>query len=148
MAAAIGAELPVTHPVGSMVVDIGGGTTEVGVIATGGLSLSMSVRVGGDRMDEAISSYAAQSQSADRRGHGGAREAATGRRADRRKRAGSPRRDQGPRSGQGRPAEMTITREEIVEALAEPVGQIVEAVRAALEQTLPKSRRTSSTAAL
>jgi rod shape-determining protein MreB len=46
MAAAIGADLPVTHPVGSMVVDIGGGTTEVGVIATGGMSMSMSVRVG------------------------------------------------------------------------------------------------------
>ena len=57
MAAAIGAELPVIHPVGSMVVDIGGGTTEVGIIATGGLAMAMSARVGGDRMDDAIVSY-------------------------------------------------------------------------------------------
>ena len=57
MRAAIGADLPVTHPVSSMVVDIGGGTTEVGVISIGGMTLSTSVRVGGDKMDDAISSH-------------------------------------------------------------------------------------------
>src|SRR5215203_1770572 len=57
MAAAIGAGLPVADPIGSMVADIGGGTTEVGVISLQGLAYSRSVRVGGDRMDEAISSY-------------------------------------------------------------------------------------------
>jgi rod shape-determining protein MreB len=57
MAAAIGAGLPVTEPIGSMVVDIGGGTTEVGVISLRGLAYSQSARVGGDKMDEAISSY-------------------------------------------------------------------------------------------
>ena len=57
MAAAIGAGLPVAEPIGSMVVDIGGGTTEVGVISLQGLAFSRSARVGGDRMDEAISSY-------------------------------------------------------------------------------------------
>src|SRR5690606_3862167 len=57
MAAAIGADLPVTQPVGSMVVDIGGGSTEVGVLSVGGLAVSLSVRVGGDNMDEAITAY-------------------------------------------------------------------------------------------
>src|ERR1700751_2460855 len=57
MAAAIGAGLPVTEPIGSMVVDIGGGTTEVGVISLQGLPFCRSSRIGGDRMDEAISAY-------------------------------------------------------------------------------------------
>ena len=57
MAAAIGAGMPVTEPVGAMVVDIGGGTTEVAVLSLGGLAYSNSVRVGGDKLDEAISSY-------------------------------------------------------------------------------------------
>ena len=57
MAAAIGAGLPVTEPTGSMVVDVGGGTTEVAVLSLGGLVYSRSVRVGGDKMDEAIAGY-------------------------------------------------------------------------------------------
>src|SRR5688572_8852434 len=57
MAAAIGADLPVTDPMGSMVVDIGGGSTEIGVLSVGGMSSSLSERVGGDQMDEAIMSY-------------------------------------------------------------------------------------------
>jgi rod shape-determining protein MreB len=57
MAAAIGADMPVTEPVGSMVVDIGGGTTEVAVLSLRGLAYTTSVRVGGDKMDEAIVSY-------------------------------------------------------------------------------------------
>src|SRR3712207_8500191 len=57
MAAAIGADMPVTQPIGSMVVDIGGGTTEVAVLSLRGLAYTTSVRVGGDKMDEAISSY-------------------------------------------------------------------------------------------
>lgn len=57
MAAAIGADMPVTEPIGSMVVDIGGGTTEVAVLSLRGLAYSTSVRVGGDKMDEAIVSY-------------------------------------------------------------------------------------------
>src|SRR5690606_19121179 len=57
MAAAIGADLPVTDPMGSMVIDIGGGSTEVGVMSVGGMSLSLSERVGGDQMDEAIMSF-------------------------------------------------------------------------------------------
>ena len=57
MAAAIGAGLPVTEPTGSMVVDIGGGTTEVAVLSLGGIVYARSVRVGGDKMDSAIISY-------------------------------------------------------------------------------------------
>ena len=57
MAAAIGAGLPVNEPTGSMVVDIGGGTTEVAVLSLGGIVYSRSVRVGGDKMDEAIIAY-------------------------------------------------------------------------------------------
>jgi rod shape-determining protein MreB len=57
MAAAIGADLPVSEPTGSMVVDIGGGTTEVGVISLGGMVYAGSVRVGGDKLDEAIINY-------------------------------------------------------------------------------------------
>ena len=57
MAAAIGANLPVTEPTGSMGVDIGGGTTEVAVVSLGGIVYSRSARVGGDQMDEAIIAY-------------------------------------------------------------------------------------------
>src|SRR6476659_8881152 len=57
MAAAIGAGLPVIEPIGSMVVDIGGGTTEVGIVSLRGLAYAQSARIGGDKMDEAISSY-------------------------------------------------------------------------------------------
>jgi rod shape-determining protein MreB and related proteins len=68
MAAAIGADMPVTEPIGSMVVDIGGGTTEVAVLSLRGLAYTTSVRVGGDKMDEAISLLRPpQSQPADRR---------------------------------------------------------------------------------
>jgi rod shape-determining protein MreB and related proteins len=139
MAAAIGADLPVTHPVGSMVVDIGGGTTEVGVIATGGMSMSMSVRVGGDRLDDAIASYV-------RRNHNLLIGEATAERvklelgAARLGEDGSvpDTRIKGRDLAKGVPQEMTISRAEIVEAVAEPVGQIVEAVRSALENTPPE----------
>ena len=62
MAAAIGAGLPVTEPTGSMVVDIGGGTTEVAVLSLGGIVYARSVRVGGDKMDEAIIAYIRRNQ--------------------------------------------------------------------------------------
>jgi rod shape-determining protein MreB len=139
MAAAIGADLPVTHPTGSMVVDIGGGTTEVGVIAIGGLSMSMSVRVGGDRMDEAIAFYV-------RRNHNLLIGEATAERV--KMQLGAARLcGSGPVPvaiikgldlAKGLPREISISQTEIVEALTEPVGQIVEAVRGALENTPPE----------
>lgn len=139
MAAAIGADLPVTEPVGSMVVDIGGGTTEVGVISIQGLTMSTSVRVGGDRMDEAITA-------AVRRTHNLLIGEATAERV--KQRLGSARMPEdglgetaiikGRHVARGVPAEVEITEAEIAEALAEPVGQIVQAVRVALESTPPE----------
>lgn len=139
MAAAIGADLPVTYPIGSMVVDIGGGTTEVGVIATGGLSMSMSVRVGGDRMDDAISSYV-------RRNHNLLIGEATAERIKMQLGAAQFYGDgpapmaiiKGRDLARGVPREITISQTEVIDALMEPVGQIVEAVRAALENTAPE----------
>jgi rod shape-determining protein MreB len=139
MAAAIGADLPVTYPVGSMVVDIGGGTTEVGVISVGGLSMSMSVRVGGDRMDDAIASYV-------RRNHNLLIGEATAERV--KMQLGAARRCgdgpvptaiiKGRDIAKGVPREISISQTEIIEALAEPVGQIIAAVRTALENTAPE----------
>ena len=139
MAAAIGAGLPVTEPTGSMVVDIGGGTTEVAVLSLGGIVYSQSVRVGGDKMDQAIIAYI-------RRTHNllvGERS------AERIKEAiGSacP-----PEEGEGRtmeikgrdllhgvPKELIISERQIAESLAEPISQIVEAVKSALEHTAPE----------
>ncbi len=139
MAAAIGADMPVTQPVGSMVVDIGGGSTEVGVISVGGLSMSMSARVGGDRMDEAIASYV-------RRYHDLLIGEATAERI--KKEFGRALLDEGsvatPILIKGRhiirgvPTEITITQAEICEALSEPIALILEAVRKALETTAPE----------
>ena len=139
MAAAIGAGLPVTEPTGSMVVDIGGGTTEVAVLSLGGIVYAQSVRVGGDKMDQAIIAYI-------RRTHNllvGERS------AERIKEAiGSacP-----PEEGEGRtiaikgrdllngvPKELIISERQIAESLAEPISQIVEAVKSALEHTAPE----------
>jgi rod shape-determining protein MreB len=139
MAAGIGADLPVTQPVGSMVVDIGGGTTEVGVISIEGMTMSMSVRVGGDRMDEAITA-------AIRRNHNLLIGEATAERV--KLELGIARMAKGSRErtavikgrdiARGKPREIVITQAELAEALAEPVGQIVQAVRSALENTPPE----------
>ena len=139
MAAAIGANLPVTHPIGSMVVDIGGGTTEVGVISIGGMHMSASVRTGGDHMDEAITS-------AIRRCHNLLIGEATAERV--KKEIGSALLMNGKKAAacqikgrdivRGVPREISVTGEEIAEALTDPVGQIVEIVRSALENTAPE----------
>ena len=139
MAAAIGAGLPVTEPSGSMVVDIGGGTTEVAVISLGGIVYSRSVRVGGDKMDEAIISYI-------RRNHNLLIGKST---AERIKMdigaAAAPDDNDGPwREVKGRdlmngvPREIVVAQRHIAESLLEPVGQIVEAVKVALENTPPE----------
>ena len=139
MAAAIGAGLPVSEPTGSMVVDIGGGTTEVGVISIQGLTMSSSVRVGGDRMDEAITA-------AVRRNHNLLIGEATAERV--KQQLGSARAPsdgvgetaliKGRNITRGVPAEVQITEAELAEALSEPVGQIVQVVRTALENTPPE----------
>jgi rod shape-determining protein MreB len=139
MAAAIGADLPVSQPTGSMVVDIGGGTTEVGVISIQGLTMSTSIRVGGDRMDEAITA-------AVRRNHNLLIGEATAERVKQLLGSARPPADgvgataliKGRNVARGVPAEVEITEAELAEALAEPVGQIVQVVRTALEKTPPE----------
>ena len=139
MAAAIGADLPVNDPTGSMVVDIGGGTTEVGVISIQGLSMAMSVRVGGDQMDDAIAA-------AVRRRHNMLIGEATAERV--KKAAGAACSAAGDADtmivikgrdvARGRPREIEVSQALLIEALAEPVDQIVLAVRRALENTPPE----------
>ncbi|OJU60133.1 MAG: rod shape-determining protein [Altererythrobacter sp. 66-12] len=138
MAAAIGADLPVTRPIGSMVVDIGGGSTEVGVLSVGGLSVSLSVRIGGDQMDDAIAAYV-------RRNHNLVIGEATAERvkfnigaAMLAEGTGREAKVRGRDVVRGVPTEKTVNEAEIVEALSETVSQIVEAVRRALEITAPE----------
>lgn len=139
MAAAIGAGLPVTEPTGSMVVDIGGGTTEVAVISLGGIVYARSVRVGGDKMDDSIISYI-------RRVHNLLIGESTAERIKKEIGSACP-----PADGEGRtmqirgrdlmngvPKEIVITERQVSESLAEPVGQIVEGVKVALEHTAPE----------
>ena len=139
MAAAIGAGLPVTEPTGSMVVDIGGGTTEVAVLSLGGIVYSRSVRMGGDKMDEAIIAYI-------RRNHNLLVGEGSAERIKKEIGSACP-----PEDGEGRileikgrdlmngvPKELVITERQIAESLAEPVGAIIEAVKVALEHTAPE----------
>ncbi len=139
MAAAIGAGLPVTEPTGSMVVDIGGGTTEVAVLSLGGIVYARSVRVGGDKMDEAIIAYI-------RRNHNLLVGEASAARIKETIGSACP-----PEEGDGRtmeikgrdlmngvPKELIISERQIAESLAEPVGAIIEAVKVALEHTAPE----------
>src|SRR5579871_2844971 len=134
-----GARRPVTEPTGSMVVDGGGGTTEVAVLSLGGIVYCRSVRVGGDKMDEAIIAYI-------RRNHNLlVGESSAGRI---KKEIGSACM---PEDGEGRlmeikgrdlmngvPKEIVISERQVSESLAEPVGSIVEAVKVALEHTAPE----------
>ncbi|WP_025290410.1 rod shape-determining protein [Sphingomonas sanxanigenens] len=138
MAAAIGAGMPVTEPRGAMVVDIGGGTTEVAVLSLQGIAYSASVRVGGDRMDETIASHVRRAHNlmigeitAERVKHGiGAATMPAG--------EGRRMTVKGRHLVTGRPSEIEITEAEVAEALIEPVGQIRSAVMAALENTAPE----------
>ena len=139
MAAAIGAGLPVTEPVGSMVVDIGGGTTEVGVISLKGLAYGQSARIGGDRMDEAITAYV-------RRNYGLLIGEATAERVKKEIGVAKPPPEgngllahvRGRDVARGVPKEITLNQAEIAEALAEPVARIVHIVRVALEGCQPE----------
>ncbi len=139
VAAAIGAGLPVTDPTGSMIVDVGGGTTEVAVLSLGGIVYSCSVRVGGDKMDEAIIAYI-------RRNHNLLIGEGSAERIKKETGSACP-----PEDGEGRtveikgrdlmngvPKELIISERQIAESLAEPVGAIVEAIKVALEHTAPE----------
>ncbi|MED5395972.1 MAG: rod shape-determining protein [Pseudomonadota bacterium] len=139
MAAAIGAGLPVTEPTGSMVVDIGGGTTEVAVLSLGGIVYSRSVRVGGDKMDEAIIAYI-------RRNHNLlVGEGSAARIKEDIGSACPPEDDDGQTMEikgrdlmNGVPKELIISERQIAESLIEPVGAIIEAVKVALEHAAPE----------
>ena len=139
MAAAIGAGLPVTEAQGSMVVDIGGGTTEVAVLSLNGIVYATSVRVGGDKMDEALIGYI-------RRNHNLLIGEATAERI--KKEIGTA---MVPENGGGEtmlirgrdlmngvPKEIEIDQAQVAEALSEPVSAIVEGVKVALEQIAPE----------
>ena len=137
MAAAIGANLPITEPISNMVVDIGGGTTEVAVISLAGIVYSRSVRVGGDKMDEAIMTHVKRKYNL-LIGETSAE--------DIKIQIGSayPLDPEETLEIKGRdlldgiPKNITITSEEIRKSIAEQVDSIVQAVRIALEQTPPE----------
>ena len=139
IAAAIGAGLPVTEPTGSMVVDIGGGTTEVAVLSLGGIVYARSARVGGDTMDEAIIHYI-------RRNHHLLIGESTAERIKKEIGAacapaegdGLSMEVKGRDLTQGVPKELTISERQVSEALSDPVNAIVEAVKDALEDTAPE----------
>jgi len=137
MAAAIGAGLPVSDACGSMVVDIGGGTTEVGVISLGGMVYKGSIRVGGDKFDEAIINYI-------RRNYGmliGEPTAEAIKKKIGTAFPGSEVREMevtGRNLSEGVPRSFTISSNEILEDLTDPLNNIVSAVKNALEQTPPE----------
>jgi rod shape-determining protein MreB len=137
MAAAIGADLPVGEATGSMVVDVGGGTTEVGVISLGGLVYKGSVRVGGDKMDEAIINYI-------RRNYGMLIGETTAEQIKKEIGSAFPGSEvrekevKGRNLAEGIPRSFTISSNEILEALTEPLNSIVSAIKSALEQTPPE----------
>ena len=137
MAAAIGADLPVGDATGSMVVDVGGGTTEVGVISLGGLVYKGSVRVGGDKFDEAIINYI-------RRNYGMLIGETTAEQIKEEIGSAFPGSEvrekevKGRNLAEGIPRSFTISSNEILEALTEPLNQIVSTVKSALEQTPPE----------
>ena len=137
MAAAIGAGLPVSEATGSMVVDIGGGTTEVGIISLGGMVYKGSVRVGGDKFDEAIVNYI-------RRNYGmliGEQTAETIKKQIGSAFPGTEVREmevKGRNLSEGIPRSFTISSNEVLEALTDPLNSIVSAVKNALEQTPPE----------
>jgi rod shape-determining protein MreB len=137
MAAAIGAGLPVGEPTGNMIVDIGGGTTEVAVISLGGIVVAQSIRVGGDELDEAIVNYVKRerklligSQTAEevKLEIGSAYKLKDEMKAEIR----------GRDMISGLPKTVVLSSEQVREALEDPVGQIVAAVRATLDRTPPE----------
>jgi rod shape-determining protein MreB len=137
MAAAIGSGLPIHEPTGNMIVDIGGGTTEVAVISLGGIVTSQSIRVGGDELDEAIVSYIRKEYSlmlGDR----------TAEQVKMTIGSAFPQTEEQSASIRGRdqvsglPKTIVISAEEIRRALEEPVNQIIDAVKDTLDKTPPE----------
>ena len=137
MAAAIGANLPVEEPIGCMIVDIGGGTTEIAVISLGGIVTSRSLKVAGEVLDDSITVFIKKEYNlliGDRTAE------------DIKKRIGSayrkPKKEEISIRGRdlltGLPKNITVTSDEILEALREPIAQIIEAIKDTLEKTPPE----------
>jgi rod shape-determining protein MreB len=137
MSAAIGAGLPVDEARGSMVLDIGGGTSEVAIISLNGIVYSNSVRIGGDKFDEAIINYV-------RRNYGTLIGEATAEKVKQKIGSAYPGNEvlelevKGRNLAEGVPRSFTLTSNEVLEALQEPLSGIVDAVKKALEQTPPE----------
>lgn len=140
MAAAIGANLPVMEPVGSIIVDIGGGTAEIGILSLGGIVYGKSVRIGGDKLDEAIIAYV-------RKHHNLLIGEITAEKIKMTIGAACMPEDgsdgeimeiRGRDLTNGVPREITITEKQVAESLIEPIGQIVDAIKAALESAPPE----------
>ncbi len=137
VAAAIGVGLPIQEPSGNMVIDIGGGTTEMAVVSLAGVVFSKSIRIGGDEMDEAIINYLKRTYNL-----------MVGERTSEEIKitigSGYPMEEEMTMEVRGRdlvaglPKMITVTSEEVREALSEPIAQIVEAVRITLERTPPE----------
>ena len=138
MAAAIGAELPVTEPTGSMIVDIGGGTTEVGVISLGGIVDAQSLRVGGDSIDESIMSYIKKNIGL----HIGDSSAEKIKKEIGSASVTSNKVDSISVKGRGAitgiPKEITFSQKEIVQAISDPIDQIVDIIKLVLEKSPPE----------
>lgn len=137
MAAAIGAGLPIHEPTGNMIVDVGGGTTDVAIISLGGIVTSKSIRIGGDEMDEAIVNYIKKAYNL-MIGERSAEEIKVS--------IGSAITMPNPQEYQvrgrdmvtGLPKMIEVTSKEIKEALSEPVSAIIEAIKICLEKTPPE----------
>ena len=137
VAAAIGAGLPITEPGGNMVVDIGGGTTDIAVISLSGIVYSSSIRAAGNEMDEAITQYIKRKYNlliGERTAESIKIELGSAYPLDKR----LSREVRGRNLIEGIPKTVTVTDEEIREALADSVGSLVDAVRVALEKTPPE----------
>ena len=137
MAAAIGAGLPVQEATGSMVVDIGGGTSEVAIISLGGIVVSKSLRIGGDEMDDAIVQYIKRKYSlliGERTAEEVKIEIGTAMEVERPARMNIRGRD----LVTGLPKTLTINQNQVREALAEPIEGIIDAIKATLEKSICK----------
>jgi rod shape-determining protein MreB len=137
MAAALGAGLPVDEACGSMVVDIGGGTTEIAILSLNGVVFSDSARIGGDRFDESISNYV-------RRVYGSVIGETTAERIKFEIGSAYPPKDvreidvRGRNLAEGVPKSITLNSDEVLEALQEPLTGIIQAVKRVLEQSPPE----------
>ncbi len=137
MAAAIGANLPVSEPTGSMIIDIGGGTTEVAIISLNGVVYSSSIRMGGDKFDESIINYV-------RRNYGSLIGEATAEKIKHKIGSAYPSSSiiemevRGRNMAEGVPRSFILNSGEILEALQEPLSGIISAVMIALEQCPPE----------